>query len=293
MRYRVDPDDGLAELVALWGAATADELHRVLVLRPPLRQCADAHEPFALLSKHHEAEPDTSVVTAMLLLTDRRWRGAIGPLARRIAASAILAADELDLLARSFLAADDAVYWAVPDSWFEGGAEFTIDFGYEAASPVDADEPPDDDTPDGPTVTRREVAPPLRRWAAEWLLRHDSDMWSALLRRAAEVNARSAASIMLGVLDAIEVLPARVRKLLTGRAIRWPDHAVRRLGLGLLAETDGPDAVCEIAKDDPNARIRAWAETLIMAAPRHPGEAGPDEPEGSAPIEPAPPPTLF
>ncbi len=294
-RPGVDPEDGLAELLALWDAPTAEDLHRVLVLHPPVRECADSYQPFWLLNKHHEAEPETSVVTAMLLLTDRRWRGAIGPLARRIAASGIIAADELDLLARSFLAADDAVYWAVPNSWFDGGAEFTIDFG-PGASSVDADELPaedDDETEDGPTVARREVAPPLRRWAAERLLRQDSAMWVGVLARADDVNARSAASIMLGVLDAVEVLPAPVRNLLIARAIRWPDKAVRRHGYELLAEADGAQAVYKIAKDDPNAQLRGWAEKLVQAPRLRATETSPDESAQLAVIERPKPPTLF
>ena len=54
----VDPQDGLQEMADLWSAPTADALHRVLVLHPPVRETADAFEPYLLLSKHHEAEPE-------------------------------------------------------------------------------------------------------------------------------------------------------------------------------------------------------------------------------------------
>jgi hypothetical protein len=70
---RVNAEDGVQELAQLWLAPTADALHRVLVMHQPIHGCSDAFEPFPLLQKHHETEPATSVVTAMLLLTDRRW----------------------------------------------------------------------------------------------------------------------------------------------------------------------------------------------------------------------------
>jgi hypothetical protein len=78
-----DPDNGLEELLELWSAPNADALHRVLVLRPPVRGSADAFEPFALLQQHHQSEPDSSLTTALLLLTDRRWRNGVARLVRR------------------------------------------------------------------------------------------------------------------------------------------------------------------------------------------------------------------
>src|SRR5713101_5511297 len=88
-----DPDESAREFVELWSAPTADALHRVLVLHQPIRGSADVYEPLSLLEKHHEAEPAGSVVTATLLLTDRRWRKGVGQLVRRIAESTILEQD--------------------------------------------------------------------------------------------------------------------------------------------------------------------------------------------------------
>lgn len=101
-RRRVDPEDGMGEVFELWSAETAHDLHRILALYPPIRPSADAHEPFALLQKHHETESSTSAVTAMLLLTDRRWRGGVGKLVHRIAESDILDEEQLDLFAQTF-----------------------------------------------------------------------------------------------------------------------------------------------------------------------------------------------
>lgn len=137
-RHRVDPEDGMREVFDLWSAETAEDLHRVLVLYPPIRGSFDAFEPFCLLQKHHETEPETSAVTAVLLLTDGRWRGGVGALARRIGESGLLGDEQLDLLARTFLLADDAVYWQVPDEWFSEEG-IIIDLGEETAA-VDHDE---------------------------------------------------------------------------------------------------------------------------------------------------------
>ncbi len=191
---------------ALWSTSTADELHRVVVLHQPIRTSADAHQLFALLQRHHETEPAASIVTALLLLTDRRWRGGVGPLAHMIASSGILAPDELDLLAQTFLAAGDAVYWAIPDEWFSDGVVIVL--ADEIAEGTEAR----DDAHDGErdveagAVARREVSPPLRRWAAAWLVRRDASTWSSALARSNELDSRGAAAIISGLLDAREAL---------------------------------------------------------------------------------------
>lgn len=288
MLRRVDPEDGAREFVELWSAESADDLHRVLVLHPPVRRSADAFEPFALLHKHHQAEPATSAVTAMLLVTDRRWRDAAGALVRRIAESGIVDEEQLDLLAEAFLAADQVVYWEVPEGWF-GGEAITIEFGDDLMR-VDDDE---DDVipPEGPALARREVVPPLRRWAAARGVRRDPETWDAFLARARVVDARSAAAIVAGLLDVIELFAPPAQVLLIEEATRWPDHAVRRLGLALFAGREGPDAAHELAKDDPNACIRAWADSLVNPSPprgRQSGTVG-----RSQPVAAADPPTLF
>lgn len=264
--------DGLGELAALWGATSADELHRVLVLRPVIRRSADAHEPFGLLTKHHEIEPEESVVTAMLLLTDPRWRDGVPQLVRRIEDDAILDDEALDLLAWTFISGDKALYWVLPDDWF-GGAELSIDLCEE---PAPVDQPTDDDDDDddnGPTVARRELPPALRRWAAGRAVRRNPNSCGAVFGRARELDKRSAAAIMSGLLDEVDSIPAPARRLLIEAALDSPDHAVRRAGLELFAVTDGVDAAYARAISDPNAKIRAWAEVGMGPEP----PASPDE----------------
>lgn len=273
-----DPDNGLQELFDLWSASTADALHRVLVLHQPVRGSADAHEPFALLQKHHKTEPAFSLTTALLLLTDRRWRNGAAQLVRSIADAGILEAEQLDLLASTFLAVDDALYWQVPDAWFAGG-----EVVFDVETP--ADETPADvavTAPEGmgPTVARRDVFPPLRRWAASYVVAREPAAWPALLTRANEVNARNAAAIAAGLLDRIDVLTPDAQAFLVRRATVWPDHAVRRLALEYIATRDGIDAAILLARDDPNARIRAWAATLTSPSTADPPDAAAGERTG-------------
>lgn len=288
MRRQVDPGDGMGEVADLWSAETADDLHRVLALYPPVRPSSDAFEPFLLLQKHHEFETSTSAVTAMLLVTDRRWRGGVGKLVHRIAESEILDEEQLDLIAQTFLAADDAVYWQVPDEWF-GEDVIVIDLGDDVTG-VDQDE----SAPDGPALVRREVAPPLRRWAAAHVVARDSSAWSSVLARARVLDARAGAAVAAGILDAVESLLPKVQDLLIGEATRWPNQAVRQLGLALIAERQGSDAAYALARDDPNARIRAWAVSLMTPSPSRdaPVTAGAHRP-ATAEGEVEAPPTLF
>lgn len=262
-RHDVDTAAAFAEFADLWSAETADELHQILVVRAPYRRSADSFEPFQLLAKHHQSEPDTSLVTATLLLTDRRWRNGVGQLVRQIADSNILEPAALDLLAETFVAADEFVYWQVPDSWF-GDDSIVIDLT-EGSDP--APEPKSTDSDLGPTVARRSVHPPLRRWASARIVRRDPTAWGHLFARARGMDRRGGAALMSGLLDAIDTLTAATQRLLIDAAVEWRNDAVRRLGLALIADRDGPQAAYDKAHHDPNARVRSWAQSLIEAEP--------------------------
>ena len=256
MGSSVDPEEGLGELISLWTAASADDLHRVLVLHPPVRESADTFEPMALLSKHHDAEPETSVTTATLLLTDRRWRGSLWLLVRRIADSGLLTDEQLDLLAQAFLAADRYVYWSVPDHWFSESEVVVVSYEGEEEDGEVAER-------DGPTVAAREVAPPLRRWAVSHLLDREPAGWPRLLARARDLDSRHGAAAVAGMFDSIESLPAKAQALLVTKGTAWPHQSVRRAALEFVAARDGADVAYQLAHADPNAKIRAWANTLV------------------------------
>lgn len=275
-----------AEFFDLWTAETADDLRRVLVIHPPIRRSANDFEPFLLLSKHHDIDPAGSVVNAMLLVTDPRWSGAAGSLARRIEESGMVADDELDLLAEAFLAADDALYWAMPDDWFSEEGIVIGEVG---------DAAPEDSGDDGPAVARREVVPPLRRWAAGRLVRRQPERWGALHRRARHLDARSAAAVVSGLIDAIEVLTAATQEFLIGEAVRWPQVSVRRQGIGLVAERQGAEAAHALAARDASAGVRAWGEKLLhpRVTPERTAKPRPQAPERPAKTPSREPPTLF
>ena len=269
MARHIDPEDGFAELLDLWSAESADDLHRVLVLHWPVRRFAEASEPLALLGKHHKANPDGVDVTALLLLTDRRWQPSAGQLVRRVAESGLVDDDGLDGLAEIFLNAGPAIFWPVPDEWFSSD-EIVIELG--DAKPDDPPEPSHslvrqmnnesgrDDS--GPAVAARQVSPPLRRWSAAHLVRRDPSSWLEIWRNTEHVDARGAAAIKCGVLDAFACLPSDAHERLISESIRWPDKAVRLLGYNLMIDRSGVSVVREIAQVDANAQVRAWAAAL-------------------------------
>jgi hypothetical protein len=150
----------------------------------------------------------------------------------------------------------------VPDEWFSDDA-IEIEFGPgPQAGAANAAAYTDESTPQ-PAVARREVFPPVRRWAAARALSRAPDSWAALRARAKELGARPGAAVMCGVLDAVDVLPPPAQALLIDDGITWSDQAVRQLALGRLAERDGPAAAFVIAQRDPNARVRRWAAALL------------------------------
>jgi len=256
-----DPEVCLGELVSLWTAAGADALHRVLVLQPGGRNSADAFEPMGLFTKHHASEPGTSEATAMLLLTDQRWRGGVGQLVRLIADSGLLTDEQLDGLAIEFLAADRYVYWPVPDAWFtaESVALVVSDDAGE-----DADEAA---VSEAPALAARGVAPPLRRWAAARVLAREPGAWPRLLATAKDLDARHGAAVVAGMFDSIEFMPAAAQARLVTKGTTWPHQHVRRAALEVVAARDGADVAFQLAHTDPNAKIRAWAATLGRPTP--------------------------
>jgi hypothetical protein len=256
----VEVHDGwspLDDLMALHSAEDADELRRRLILYPAAPgNSADAFEPWCLLHAVHKDEPDGAAATALLLLTDRRWRNAAGRLIRRIEESDLIPADHLDLLAQTFLAADAQVYWEVPADWFDGPA-IVIDFDDDGSDDeVASDEL--DESDDGPVVVARDVRPPLRRWAAGRALCAEPTCWSALVMRARELDARSGAAVLSGILDSVDVLAPRTRDLVLGLAERWPHRKVREAATAL---RDPPEPAAAPVTEATDVRAAAALST--------------------------------
>lgn len=231
----VDIDDGwspLDDLVALHSAEDAGELHRrLLCFSDGGGNKADAFEPWCLLHRFHADEPDGAAVTALLLLTDRRWRNATARLVRRIDESGLVPDDHLDLLAQTFVAAGPQVYWEAPGDWFGGPAIVLDPDSHDAVDEVDAEDLDEHD--DGPVVFARDIRPPLRRWAAARAVRSDPACWGALVKRAREVEPRAGAAIMFGLVDGIDVVAPAARGFLLDIAERWPHRRLREAATAL------------------------------------------------------------
>ena len=271
-----DPDDdawtALDEVLALHTASDVAEFQRRLVLYPgSFSKRSDAFEPWCLFRQFHKDNPEDALTTALLLVTDRRWRNATGRLIRQIDESGLISHNDLDILAQTFLAAGPQVYWEVPGEWFDGPA-IAIDLG---PHPVD-DDPDDDggqapDTSDGgPVVVGREVRPPLRRWAAGRILRADSAMWGPLIKRAREIDPRSGAAIVRGVLDGIDTLTPAARGAVVKLATTWPQQDVREAATEL-ASSQATDNASPL----PQTPRRDWDLRSGDRKASHPGASQP------------------
>lgn len=227
------------EMLALSDAATIDEFHRRIVLFPPLKRSqSDAFEPACLFLHYHQNQRRGAATSALLLVTDNRWRNATGRIMNTIAASALIDEEDLDLLAQSFLAADRCVYWQAPEEWFEDGTEILLE---DTTHPGSAD-PGTTSTPTDtkPIVIAREIRPPLRRWAAARLVKRDPAIWGSVLQRSNGLDSRSGAAVMLGLLDAIDSLPEPAQSVLRQRGAGWPHRDVRAAAESLQAQDSQP-----------------------------------------------------
>jgi hypothetical protein len=272
-----DTEAGLRELAGLWLAETADDLHRVLALVPAVRATSDAYEPMDLLRTHHEREPASTMNTAVLVLTDRRWKGAVGPIVRRVEAGCLLSPADLDALARTFIAAGTHVFWPAPAEWWA-----------EGDMPASSDRL-------RPVVVKRPVYPPVRRWAAHRLVRADAGVWPSLVKRSEELGGAGGAALWTGLLDAVDELAPRVRSLVIDLALTSSRGVVRQAALTCVGRLDGPDRAYELGRRDPNAHVREHVDRLRRRAIRPPRSVVPAEiPAGrSGPPEGVEHPRLF
>ncbi len=233
----LEPWSPLGELIGLMEAASLDDLYRRLVLWPRARRNSwDAFEPWCIFHRFHEHDQEGAATTAVLLVTDGRWASAAGRLMARIATSGLVPAEDLDLLAETFVSAGKRVFWEAPGEWFSGGTVIAL----EPEGPAVVDLPPPDED-EGPCVVPREVWPPLRRWAAARLSRSDPGRWSALVQRARELDSRGGAAVMRGVLDSVDGMEPEVRRVVLDLAAGWPNKGVREAVTDKLAPSAASD----------------------------------------------------
>lgn len=233
----VNNEARLADLRLLLDAQDPEELHRVLVLYPPAAFEREPMLPVIYFRNVHERGADGAVVTAMLLATDPRFRTTAGPLIAKIAETAIVPAEELDVLARAFIAADNGLFWECPPHWFVLDS-IEIELGVSQISPVETSE--DDEGDDiGPTVTRRVVPPALRRWATTRLLAAETAAWSGLFGRARELGGADGGAIIRGLLDMVGSLPPNAVENIRSVALQWPRVDVRNAAAARNSQHEG------------------------------------------------------
>ncbi len=269
----LDRGHPLDDFVELWTAEDAEALWKALSLRQSLSG-AHPSEAVGLFRRNHENGEDGAVTTALLLCTASRWGRDTARLIAGLVDTAILGEKDLDELASTFLWSD-RFRFEFSAGWL-GGEWMTIDLedpeGPASISLGRVD-------PDSTVASERNIAPPLRRWAAARVLRTDPRKLDKLRARAAELRPIDGAAIVSGVLDAVDVLDASGARLAIELGLGWPRGSVRLLALDVLAAIDPEDASRRTAID-PDRKVRAWSPELLSPKGRTRsggGEAGPQD----------------
>lgn len=275
----------LADLLAVSGAERPDDLWRWLVTVPGTVAQTDTFFAEIAFERLHRDEPTGAACTAALLCTDSRWRNVARRLVRAVEASGLVDEEHLGDLAVAFTLDDDYL-WEVPDGWLADGT-VVVDHRVRRS---------DGSTP--VVVVARPISPPLRRWGADFAVRHEILDVGQALDAVAELPARAGDQVLLGLLDAGPVLTPGSRDAIIELGVTWTSGTVRLGALEQLAARDGPDAAALRAARDRNAKTRRWGAALVRpdhrpAGRRHPGEAAT---ESAADVETEEPPaqaTLF
>lgn len=262
-----DLDARLIDLVALMDATTPEDLHHVLVLGPIGAYEREVSMPLSYFRNAHAQDSERAVETAMLLVTDPRWRVAAGPLIEAIDATGIVPPNELDLLAESFVRADAEVYWECPSEWFSTiGISISRSASLTGSFDSDSDGSPGS-TPDRdpdesrPTIAARVVNPGIRRWGSARVVRLEPTVWADVFARATELGGEAGGALMRGILDSIDVLPLKARTLVLEKTLKASRSEVRHAALVQIAGTDWIKAK-RLGMCDANERVRRWASGL-------------------------------
>jgi hypothetical protein len=252
---RDDRFSTLDELAALFEAGSTEEFWRRLAFGGGLPPSPNSWEAELLWRHHHGKDRSGALDTALLLCTDHGCRRVTSGLIAAIASSGILDAEELARLARRFLEGT-TITWEAPASWSEGG---WIDI------PLGEVEEPDSVTIEaepGPLLFCRRVRPPLHRWAAAHLARHDPAGWDKVWEQADALDAAGTGAVLSGMLDALGSLAEPAASELLALGLCWPRGTVRVAALERLAERGGIAAARQLGSADPDAKIRLWATKL-------------------------------
>jgi len=252
----LDRGDPLDDFVELWTAENAEALWKALTLRQSLSG-AHPFEAVGLFRRHHENGEDGAVTTALLLCTASHWGRDTARLIAGLVDTAILGDMDLDVLATTFLWSD-RFRFEYPARWINSGL-IAIDLdGPEGPVSI----PLGRVDPDSTVPVERDIAPPLRRWAAARVLRTDPRTLDRLRARAAELGPIDGGAIASGVLDAVDVLDASGARRAIELGLGWPRGSVRLLALDVLAAID-PENAARRAATDPDRKVRAWSPARL------------------------------
>lgn len=242
---------GFEDMAVLWTPTTPQELWRALVRYSGQRDPYHG-EAVQLLRRHHGDGTSEALTTARLLCTDRRWDRCTHRLIHAIEETGILSDEELDELAHGFLARKHFTY-RYPVSWI--GTEWrAVAIGDGDAVDEQSIERLD---PETPVASVRYIAPPLRRWAAERLLRGEPRNFDKLQALAFKHGTRDGDAIVSGMIDAVRAAHPKLAPQAIELGLGWPRGSVRLLALDLLAMTD-PEAARRRAATDPDKKVRQW-----------------------------------
>jgi hypothetical protein len=236
-------------------ASTLDELWSVLVAWHGIGSSTQWEEPFILFRRFHADNPDGAAITAALLCTDHRWRKGSHHLIVRLVDSGVLTDADQHQLAEWFVGASLSVEIAAET--FDGPtSEFASDAnGSDVVETPGAHEGPEI------VVVSRGIWPPLRRWAAAYLVCDDAGRWRRLLESAKDMSSGDAAALAAGVMDAAHHIPRDQRAVAVAIGLDSGSGIVRLAGLPALAALEGLDAALARAAADPSAKVQAWKPT--------------------------------
>lgn len=218
-------------------AATPAQLWEGLVLHDSFSSRNDPVEGERALRRLHEGGQPGAGRTALVLLTAWRWRRCTSQLLDRLLSTGILTEEELDELAEVALFGDQALF-RLPASVFGVPAQM-----------------------------RRELQPPLRRWAAGQVLRRDASRVGEVRERIDQLTCRrAAAAAMAGLIDAVDVLAGELADQVLADAEQWPSQTVRIAAVRRLAERGRYAQVAHRGTVDADASVRAAAAAALVSS---------------------------
>jgi hypothetical protein len=239
------------------------DLHRALLVGR-FDYAEERADPVALFRDHHEGGAAGARFTALLLCTEFRSRPDAGRLVRALADTGLLDDDDLDELATTFLEVD-GVTITVPASW--AGVSLSLDREVAAGLLAAGNATLDEDGEVDPLIPyRRHIRPPLRRWAAERLLRRGHTTAAEVRARARNLDREHRAAVVSGLLDASDTLTDSEVTEAVKAGLRSEQGRVRRRALEVMVGNgEVAEARCK-ALADPAAAVRTWGRRLPAAA---------------------------